>query len=187
MKLGSRQRWILLAVLLTATLSAAAWVRDGDKVDDAEVVAPRNAKHESAGGPARQAQVAKAPANKETNTPHVHLEKLRATKENAQPDDAFAPRSWAPPAAKAAAREAANAPPPPPTAPPLPFAYMGRLLSDNQQKVFLTAGERNLIVREGDTVDSIYRVEKLSEAGVTFLHLPTGIRQELPISAGESQ
>lgn len=187
MKIGSRQRWILLAALLTATLSAAAWVREGDKADDAEVVAPRSTKHDSGGTPARQAQVAKAPATKGEQTPHVHLEKLRATKATGQPDDAFAPRSWAPPAAKAAAREAANAPPPPPTAPPLPFTYMGRLLSDNQQKVFLTAGDRNLIIREGDTVDAIYRVEKLSDAGVTFLHLPTGIRQELPISAGESQ
>lgn len=187
MKLGSRQRWVLLAALLTATLSAAAWVREGDKADDADVVAPRSTKRESANAPARRAQVAKAPANQEAGTPHVHLEKLRAIKATEQPDDAFAPRSWAPPAAKAAAREAANAPPPPPTAPPLPFAYMGRLLSDDQQKVFLTAGERNLIVREGDTVDAVYRVEKLSEAGVTFLHLPTGIRQELPISAGESQ
>ena len=185
MKMGTRQRGVLLAALLTATLSAAAWVREGDKAEDVDVVTPR--KHENVGAPARQAQVAKAPVNKDTEAPHVHLEKLRTTKATAQPDDAFAPRSWAPPAAKAAAREAAVAPPPPPTAPPLPFAYMGRLLSDNQQKVFLTAGERNLIVREGDTVDAIYRVEKLSEAGVTFLHLPTGIRQELPISAGESQ
>ncbi len=187
MKMGTRQRGVLLAALLTATLSAAAWVREGDKADDADVVAPRNVKHENAGAPVRQALLAKAPVNKETDTPHVHLEKLRATKATAQPEDAFAPRSWARPAAKAAAREAATAPPPPPTAPPLPFAYMGRLLSDNQQKIFLTAGERNLIVREGDTVDAIYRVEKLSEAGITFVHLPTGIRQELSISAGESQ
>ncbi|MEO8004538.1 MAG: hypothetical protein ABI771_06505 [Betaproteobacteria bacterium] len=183
--MGTRQRGVLLAVLLTATLSAAAWVRDGDKAEDAEVVAPR--KHQNASVPVRQAQVAKAPANKDADTQRVHLEKLRTTTTTAQPDDAFAPRSWARPAAKAAARGVAIAPPPPPTAPPLPFVYMGRLLSDNQQKVFLTAGERNLIVREGDTVDAIYRVEKLSDAGVTFLHLPTGIRQELPISAGESQ
>lgn len=187
MKMGTRQRGVLLAALLTATLSAAAWVREGDKADDAQVAAPRSARHESVGAPARQAKVARAPAARDADTLHVHLEKLRVTKGNAQPDDAFAPRSWAPPAAKAAAREAANVPPPPPTAPPLPFAYMGRLLSDNQQKVFLTAGDRNLIIREGDTIDATYRVEKLSDAGVTFLHLPTGIRQELPISAGESQ
>ena len=186
MKFASRQRWIVLAALLTATLSAAAWVREGEKADEVEVVAPETIKRGSAAVTMRQSQPARAVANADTDAPHVHLEKLRAAPAPTQPDDAFAPRSWTRPAAKAV-RDVAIAPPPPPTAPPLPFAYMGRLFSDGEQKIFLTAGERHLIVREGDTVDALYRVEKLSDAGVTFTHLPTGIRQELPISAGESQ
>ncbi len=62
---------------------------------------------------------------------------------------------------------------------------MGKLMSDDVRQIFLMQGERNLIVHEGDVIDSLYRVEKLSDAGVTFVHLPTGIRQDLPI--GEPQ
>ena len=175
MKLGARQRWTVLITLLTAALSAAAWVRDGDKAADAQIV----------DAPARQARPASGtPMRTEQAQERVHLEKMhvRATAQRA--DDAFAPRSWRKPVpkAQAAANAAVIAPP---SAPPLPFVYMGKLLSEDARAVFLTLGERNLIVHEGDVIDSIYRVGKLSDAGLTFIHLPTGIQQNLPI--GEPQ
>lgn len=175
MKFGARQRWALLIALFTAALSAAAWVREGDKAADADVVE----------APARKARpVNIMPAPKEQTADRVHLEKLRSHSSAGRSDDAFAPRSWRRAAPKAAVAASAVVVAPP-TAPPLPFAYMGKLMSDDVRQIFLMQGERNLIVHEGDVIDSLYRVEKLSDAGVTFVHLPTGIRQDLPI--GEPQ
>jgi hypothetical protein len=176
MKFGARQRWTLLITLLTAALSAAAWVRDGDKAADAQVVE----------APARQARPAGGTsARTEQAQERVHLERLPVRSTAQRTDDAFAPRSWRKPAAKAQAAANAAAIAPPPSAPPLPFVYMGKLLSEDARAVFLTQGERNLIVHEGDVIDAIYRVGKLSDAGLTFIHLPTGIQQNLPI--GEPQ
>ena len=176
MNMGARQRWALLIALLTAALSAAAWVREGDRTADAEVVDV----------PARETRAARmAPVPKEQPVERVHLEKLRVRSAAQRADDAFAPRSWRKPAPKAPAAANVVVIAPPPSAPPLPFIYIGKLLSEDLRAVFLAQGERNLIVHEGDVIDAIYRVDKLSDAGLTFVHLPTGIQQTLPI--GEPQ
>lgn len=173
---GARRRWFVLIVLLTAALSAAAWVSEGDRVKGAEVV----------DGPARPVRVAAPlPAYAEQATDRVHLEKLRANPAADRGDDAFAPRSWRKPPPKVAAATATSAVAPPPSAPPLPFAYMGKLLTEDTRSVFLIQGERSLIVHEGDVIDDLYRVDKLSDANLIFIHLPTGMRQELLI--GEQQ
>jgi hypothetical protein len=176
MKFGTRQRWAVLIALLMAALSAAAWVREGDRSADAEVVE----------GPMRQARPASAtPVRKEQTVERVHLEKLRMHSSADRTGDAFAPRNWRKPAPKQAVAANAIVIAPPPSAPPLPFVYMGKLFSEDARAVFLTQGERNLIVHEGDVIDAIYRVDKLSDAGLALIHLPTGIQQNLPI--GEPQ
>jgi hypothetical protein len=175
MKIDARQRWFALIGLLTLALTAAAWVRDADKTSTAEVVeAPMRAVR-----PALAGQAAK-PA-----TERVTLEKLRAHGLEANAADPFAPRSWRKAVPRSAPANAVAVVAPPPTAPPLPFVYMGKLLSEETTAVFLIHGERNLIVREGDVIDSTYRVERLADAGLTLTHLPTGIRQILAI--GEPQ
>ena len=177
MKFGTRQRWAVLITLLMAALSAAALVRDGNRPAADEIV-------EAPARPARGADAASAriaePAQR------VHLAKLRVRAATGRETDAFAPHTWRKPPPKVAANVVvAPPPPPPPSAPPLPFVYMGRLFSADAREVFLTQGERNLIVHEGDVIDALYRVAKLSDAGLTFIHLPTGIQQTLPI--GEPQ
>jgi hypothetical protein len=176
MKIGARQRWFVLLTLLMLALSAAAWVREGGKAADADVPETTS----------RQARTAyAAPARTGQSADRVHLEKLRGRAAADYADDAFAPRSWRKPAPKAPAAANAVVVAPPPVAPPLPFAYMGKLLSEDLRAVFLTQGERTLIVHEGDEIDAIYRVDKLSDAGLTLTHLPTGIQQNLLI--GEPQ
>ena len=69
---------------------------------------------------------------------------------------------------------------PSPSAPPLPFTYMGKLMSEGELAVFLVQGERNLIVHEGDTIDSLYRVERIAEGDITLLFLPLNERQTTP-------
>ena len=187
MKIGARQRWITLIALLMAALTAAAWVRDADRESVAEIVEP----------PARARP---APATRGADpvpAERVHLEKLRRRDADPDANDAFATRSWRKPAQKTAPKlpvTAAVTPaqppirteppqPLPPSAPPLPFAYMGKLLSEEANTVFLMHGERNLVVHEGEIIESTYRVDKVSETQLTFTHLPSGMQQHLSIGA----
>src|SRR5260221_609237 len=56
MKLGARQRWLVLIALLTLALTAAAWVRDGDKSTNGDVVeAPARTTRAVAAAPAQPA------------------------------------------------------------------------------------------------------------------------------------
>lgn len=170
------RRWLILGGLLTATLAAAAWIRDKPGKPDAEIVA------EVQTGPGR-AQ-APSPSGPSSGTAQVNIEKLKARSLGESTHDPFAMEM--PPNQKrnTAGRSARSAPPPPPTAPPLPFTYMGKLLSGPEAKVFLALGDRNLVLREGDTVDSIYRVEKIDANAITLVYVPLDQRQT--IVTGES-
>lgn len=90
--------------------------------------------------------------------------------------DIFRPKSWyvAPPPPKAVK-------PPPPSAPPLPFAYLGKIEEGGVTTVFLTRQGNNYSVRKGDSIDSTYRVDEISPGAVTFTYLPLNTRQTLPI------
>jgi hypothetical protein len=173
------RRWLILGGLLTATFAAAAWIRDKPDKADTEIVA------EVKTGPGR-AQLP-SPSGAPSASAQVDIEKLKARSLGESTHDPFA-MEMPPPKkttrATAAARSAAAVPPPPPTAPPLPFTYMGKLLSGPDAKVFLALGDRNLVLREGDTVDSIYRVEKIAEGAITLVYLPLDQRQT--IVTGES-
>ena len=178
--MNTGRRWLILGGLLTATLSATAWIRDTQDKADAEIVA------EVRTGPGR----AQIPSSSRVSSglAQVNIEKLKSRSLGESTRDPFAME--APPPKKrnpapVAARPAAPVPaPPPPTAPPMPFTYMGKLLSGPEAKVFLTLGDRNLVLREGDTVDSIYRVERIAEGAITLIYLPLGQRQT--IVTGES-
>ena len=171
MKMGARQRWTALISLLMLALTAAAWVRESEQDSVAQVVeAPVRTSR-----PPRAAQPVRPPAER------VALEKLRGHGLDGNNADPFAARSWSKPAPRPAPGAAVSAPPPPPppTAPTLPFVYMGKLVSDEANAVFLTQGERNLVVREGDVIDSLYRVDRFADTQILLTHLPTGIQQTL--------
>lgn len=84
----------------------------------------------------------------------------------------FRAQSWLPPPPP-------PPPPPAPRAPPLPFVYLGQIDEGDRIAVFLGQQQRTLIVRSGDTVDGIYRVESVTPTGATFLYLPLGEQQQL--------
>lgn len=93
----------------------------------------------------------------------------------------FAQHSWyvAPPPPP----PAAPPPPPPPvqpTAPPLPYAFLGRFAPGGDPPVFFLArGDRVLQVGVGDTIDGVYRLESATAAQLVFLYLPLDVRQLL--------
>lgn len=98
----------------------------------------------------------------------------------AEVPDAFAARSWRPPPppARAAAPSA-------PVAPPLPFAYIGKLLDEGATTVFLARGAQNLAVKLGETIDGQYRLDALNEGAVTLTYLPLAQQQTLSLGRPE--
>ncbi len=165
----SRRRWLILGGLLVATM-AAAWkeMEGGDEVPARAARAP--VESSAPRQPARQ--------------PGVRLEKLAPRNPGELVRDPFADgpaREVESPVSAARPRQR-DARPRTPEAPPQPFVFAGRLESDGATAIFLTDGDRNLVVREGDTIDDTYRVERIAEDAITFVYLPLNQRQVVAIS-----
>lgn len=165
-----RRSTIFLGLMLTGSLAAAALV-GGEGAQPGEVVAP------VISGTSRHI-ADEAPA-----LPALKLDRLARTDEAVPEQDPFAGKSWYVP----------PPPPPPspkiqetpkPTAPPLPFAYMGRMQEEGAQAVvYLTQGARAHSVSQGDTIDRTYRLESISPTQLVLTYLPLGIRQTLSIGS----
>lgn len=112
--------------------------------------------------------------------PELDLDRLRRAPSEPGKVDAFAPRSFAPPAPKLA-----DAPPAKPTAPPLPFAYLGKVVDNGKTSVFVARGDENHAIEAGQTIAGTYRVEKITDSAVTFTYLPMKTRQTLAIPRSE--
>ena len=179
MRFDAQQRWLVLAGLLTATLAAAAWVHDREE-DSADAVAHTIGPQANVSSSERNSQVRNETGD---GVPQVRLEKLDARILRDASNDPFAPprrkvkKRVAPKPAPVVAVRAT--PPPPPSAPPLPFRYMGKLIRGNDVSVFLLQGNRNIVVREGETIDSRYRVDRIADSSMTLTYLPLDQRQVL--------
>ena len=176
MAIPAKQRWIIYAVALALTLVAVRWAGGQDGAENG-VAAARQA--DEAAKPARGAPAGAAATER---VPEVRLDLLGSRTSPAPAGDPFQARSWAPaPDPEPASRR--RLPPPPPQAPPLPFAYMGKLVEDATTTVFLARQDRNYVVRAGDTIDGTYRVERIADDGLVVTYLPLKIQQTLPFSA----
>lgn len=84
-----------------------------------------------------------------------------------------------PPPPKDAAAEEVEAPP---EAPPLPFKYMGEAnRSGGAREIYLLNGDRLYVVKPGDVLDQMYRVDGIENNVMKIVYLPLDIRQELLI------
>jgi hypothetical protein len=114
----------------------------------------------------------------------LDLSALQRTRNQEGVPDLFAPRKqWAPPAAAEIVSREPATPPSPPTAPPLPFAYLGKLIDGDKLEIFIAHGDEHYSVEQGKTIDGRYKVDKVTARAVTFIYLPLGTRQSLPIPA----
>jgi hypothetical protein len=166
MALPPRARWWFLGIALVLSLLAARLVgREGE-------------------GPlppaARPAEASSA------EVPALDLDRLAARKRGEPAGDPFRAQSWQSLAEAEARRNAPPPPPPPrPQAPPLPFTYMGKLIDDGRIVVFLTQGDRNHIVRQGDTIDGTWRVDAVTEQHLSLTYLPLKQKQELAFGGAQ--
>lgn len=123
---------------------------------------------------------ASAPGAVAEATADLDVQVLRRARNADGVPDLFAPRKpIAPPVPQAV--DSQPPPPPAPSAPPLPFTYLGKLIDGEKLEVFIAQGNEHYSVEKGKTIDNQYRVEKVTASAVTFIYLPLGIRQSLPI------
>jgi hypothetical protein len=172
MAIPAKQRWILYALALALTLTAVRWAGGQDRAEQRPAAqAPR------AERPVRDAS---GDAARAETVPEVRLDLLAKRVAPAPAGDPFGTQSWEPPEQKVRRN---LPPPPPPQAPPIPFAYMGKLVEDATTTVFLARQDRNYVVRAGDTIDGTYRVEKIGDDALELVYLPLKARQTLPFTA----
>lgn len=181
MRVPPKLRAGLLLVALVATVAAVRWA-DGLPDANEGAMAQTSARPKDK----RTQQQSQTQAQKQA----LDLQKLQRSAAPEPESDPFAARSFrpAPPpkpkhvaAAAAAVALPPPPPPPPPQAPPLPFIYMGRLNEEQNTTVFLTAGDRNLVVKPGDVIDNTYRIEQVTDSSVVMTYLPMNQRQTLAI------
>jgi hypothetical protein len=141
-----------------AAAAAAVWMPAPERASMSPAREARNARALPAEAPARLAAL---PQREDIGKPAAPL---------------FPSQSWTP-AQSAAAAPAA------PTVPPMPYRVAGAVLQDGTTQIVLARGDTVLTVREGDTLDGIYRVESLNASHVTLTYLPMGVREDLPVTS----
>ena len=161
----ARLRRPLLALALLLTLAAVIWAsRETPNVETTAPVAARRAPPASTKRP--------PPANADSTAaknPALAEPRPRAASEG-EITNLFAKHSWY------------VAPPPqPPTAPPLPFAYLGKVIDGNRVEVFVSSADSNFTVKKGDVIDGTYRVEEIAPPIMTVIYLPLSQKQTLEI------
>ncbi|NPT61570.1 hypothetical protein GNZ13_45365 [Paraburkholderia sp. 5N] len=115
-------------------------------------------------------------------TPRAKLISLRAPLSVESANNPFAASSWLPPPPPVEVAVVPEVRAPAPTAPPVPFTYLGELdAKAAKPQVFLSNGDRLLIVSPGEVVDDQYRVESVSESDVVLTYLPLNQTQAVSI------
>jgi hypothetical protein len=165
LKPTEKARKLWLAGALLATLLAAQGV-SGEESEAGPEALPepaevRNFRKEAPAG--RNAA--------ENEAGELDLERLERRKFSAQAGDIFGQRSWVPPPRPE--------PPRPPSPPPMQFRYLGKVVEGDETRVFLALGERNYIVRPGESINSQYRLDEVGDHNITFTYLPLNARQML--------
>ncbi len=169
--LPETKRWIGYGAFVALVV---LWGREGSSHRPASALTPM---------PADRSPTVSAGKTKEANAPELDLEQLARAAQVATTADLFEPRSWAELTAQEARQSAPPPPPPPPDAPPLPYAYMGKLVDGANASVFLMKGDRNYIVRSGDTIDGAYRVDEVGDQSMTLTYLPLDTKQSLAVGS----
>lgn len=166
-----RRRWIFLGLMLCVTLAAAAWVGRDESTNDEEIAAPQNGK-----------PIARVTINKHEseNLPQLEFPQLKRGAMDKVKQSLFVAKSW-------------YVPPPPvnvqapatPTAPPLPFAYMGKFQEESGRLIiYLAKGEQTYSVSPGDVIDDTYRIDGIESGQLVMTYLPLTVKQTLPIGGG---
>lgn len=68
-------------------------------------------------------------------------------------------------------------PPSKPVAPPLPFAYIGKVIEEGKLTVFVSKQQQNYLLKGGEVIEGTYRVDKVESGRLVFTFLPLETEQ----------
>jgi hypothetical protein len=110
----------------------------------------------------------------------INLDRLRRGEARLPQNDPFSRKDFGgqKPAAPVAVPNATAKP----VAPPLPFQYFGKLIENGKTEVFVMSGEELVSIVAGQTVGE-YRVDKVTDASISFTYLPLKMKQTLDLRA----
>lgn len=164
-----------------AFLVAAGLVFFGDKTPDSGVAEPVDRAALARAAPAVPAAPVVPIAQAGVEPVILRLLPRDALLDDEQPGgNLFASQNWNPPPPPPV--KADKLPPPPaPTAPALPFTLLGKSVGSGAYEVYLARGEKVYLVRENDTIDGTYRVDKIVPPMLTLTYLPLNQVQQLNI------
>jgi len=91
----------------------------------------------------------------------------------------FGPHSWQPKVSTAARATKPAAP----RVPAMPYRYAGKVLHEGKLKVYLAKGDEVFAVRQGETLDRVYRVESIEDTRIRLLYLPLRRMQTIPVES----
>jgi hypothetical protein len=168
-------RWTVGALVLAVALVIAQSVSETrESADNADGLAPvTHSGRATPGSAARRSSL--LPVESATATLVTRTDGLSSRlSEGADITDLFTPMSFKPP-------PQAAAPPPKPVAPRFPYAIAGAIEDGGARQVFLSNDERVLVVKAADTIDGVYRVERVDARGMTVTYLPLGQEQLIPL------
>ncbi|MCV2370560.1 hypothetical protein [Roseateles oligotrophus] len=176
---SSNQRRLALGVALALTLAATLWSAlspDGEESLAKPVAGERRAATPSSALPA--AARATAPSTAE---PLVPTNWAAVEREAWAVPAAGYFAAWAPPPPPPAPKQvaAAPAPPPVPVAPAFPYQLIGRLVEGDQAQALLAGPVRSLAVKAGDVIDGQWRVDHVTERGLSLTWLPAKLNQTI--------
>ncbi|QYF93997.1 hypothetical protein KY495_01800 [Massilia sp. PAMC28688] len=168
-----------------ALVLAAGLVLFGDNAPESEVAEPvRRAAPAAASATAPAASA--APARGQAAAPSILRLIPRATLIGDSDEamgsgaDVFGRRDWTPPPPPPPKQEAPP-PPPPPQAPPLPFTFIGKAVSQGNWEVFLARGDQTYIVKDKMIIDGTYRVDAIAPPILKLTYLPLNQVQQINI------
>lgn len=170
-----KMRWSILLSLLAGAAALVAWSDPPGSAGEVVVaVVSENPRGRTA------ATNAEAAPPDDSGT---MILALKARNAGSSTGDAFSSHDWTPPPPPPP-----PAPPPPrPSAPPLPFSYIGKELEGSRWTVFLADRNSSRIVRQGDLIDNIYRVDSVAPPTLTLTYLPLKQQQTIAIGSAHDQ
>lgn len=165
MTLTPKVRGVMLAGALALTLAA---VFMGPPAEVGAVVGPPERTHP---------KVPESPSAERAsdNIPRIIVTRI---KDGTPMDDPFAskPINVEPPPS-----QPTLLPPSAPKAPPLPYAYLGKMIEDGKTVIFLGKQDNNYSVRVGETLEGQYRLDEVNDQTITLVYLPLNEKQVLSI------
>lgn len=167
MKRTRKEHTLLVGGALLTTVLTIQWISSDDA--GADPGQPATEERSPSSGPGTTA--------KSDETKYLDIDRLERRKFSSQAGDIFSHKSWVPPPPPT---KSGPLPPPPP--PPLLFKYLGKVIEGDETRVFLSLSDRNYIVKQGEHIDSRYRVDEVNDHMITFTYLPLSAKQTLLIA-----